>query len=294
VSTFTKSLCLGVSGKGAITVSRILWLPQVLRDAGLVVHEEPGWQERGRDDGDRPYGPLRGVMCHATASSTTSTPREDIDIIAYTGSNTAPFPISQLFLARNGEWTVIGSGRCNHVKKGRAGLFEGLGNQHLIGIEAANNDAGEPWGNVQYESYVRGVTAICAHMGWTAEANVGGHKEHQPGDKVDPTFDMSVFRSRVSATLLTGGSTVDFEDVLTALSDGTTKEGAVRDKYPGVWAHLSGRTLNDIKAAASSSARVDIDALVAALAPQMQAIAERAAEQAARKVLGEGGGNPPK
>lgn len=231
---------------------RLLWLADVLRGAGLTVHEEPGWQTRGGDT----FAP-RGVICHATASSRTSTPAGDINVICYTGSATAPAPISQLYLARTGEWWVLASGRCNHVRIGWAGPFQGLGNGNLVGIEAANDDISEAWPPAQYDSYTRGVAAILRHTGWPPPV---GHKEHQPGAKVDPTFDMTLFRGRVAAAL--AGETVDFEDVLTALADGTTKAGAVADKYPGVWPHLQGRTLADVKKAA----QLDVAAVAAAVA----------------------------
>lgn len=187
---------------GSAVMARLLWLADVLRAAGLTVHEEPGWQTRGGDT----FTP-RGLVCHATGSARTSTARADINTIAYTGSATAPAPIAQLYEARNGDWHVIASGRCNHVLTGWAGPFQGLGNTNLLGVEAANNnslDDPEPWPYVQYESYVRGVAAIVRHTGWPPPA---GHKEHQPAGygqpsiKRDPSFPMDPFRARVRALL---------------------------------------------------------------------------------------------
>src|SRR5690349_13880170 len=40
-----------------------LWLPEVLKKAGLKVAEVPGWERRGRPR----VGPTRGVICHHTA-----------------------------------------------------------------------------------------------------------------------------------------------------------------------------------------------------------------------------------
>lgn len=184
-------------------MTRLLWLPGVLRAAGLTVHEQSGWTTRGSDSFD-PYG----LIVHATAGRLSV----DSDIrVLLTGSATAPAPIAQLFLARSGEWWVIASGRCNHALTGRAGLLRNLGNSRLIGIEAANDNRSEPWPKAQYDSYVRGVAAICRHLGWDPLKRVSGHKEHQPPpDKFDPTFDMHAFRAHVKAALtspvpLTGG-----------------------------------------------------------------------------------------
>lgn len=178
---------------------RALWLPAVLRSAGLVVHEVSGWKTRGYEPFD-PYG----VIIHATAGKLSV--ETDLRVIL-NGSTTAPPPISQLFLARSGEWWVVASGRCNHALTGTAGNMAGYGNSKLLGIEAANDNRGEPWPSVQYESYVRGVAAICAYQDdaaskrrWTT-ARVSGHKEHQPNQKSDPTFNMDAFRSSVTARM---------------------------------------------------------------------------------------------
>lgn len=171
-------------------MARALWLPSVLRSAGLTVHEQPDWQSRGSSL----FDPL-GVIVHATAGRLTI--EQDIRVLL-TGSTSAPPPIAQLFLARTGEWWVIASGRCNHALTGRAGNLAGLGNTNLLGIEAANDNRGEPWPDVQYRSYVKGVRAICAHMRWGTN-RISGHKEHQPPpDKTDPTFDMNAFRAAVA------------------------------------------------------------------------------------------------
>lgn len=183
---------------------RLHWLPDVLRAAGLTVHEQSGWRTRGSDTFD-PYG----LIAHATAGKLSI--ESDIRVLL-NGSTTAPPPISQLFLARTGEWWVIASGRCNHALTGKAGLLKGYGNTRLIGIEAANDNRGEPWPTVQYESYVTGVAAICKHLGWDPSKRVSGHKEHQPGDKSDPTFAMGAFRTHVIQRLARPTTTPQGED----------------------------------------------------------------------------------
>lgn len=181
----------------------LTWLADVLRAAGLTVHGVGGWRTRGSSTFDP-----RGLICHATAGSRTSTDAGEIRVLL-TGSSSAPPPIAQLYLGRNGHWHVIAAGRCNHARVGWAGPLKGLGNTNLIGVEAANDNRGEPWPAVQLDSYQRGVAAICRHMGWTA-SRVAGHKEHQPwppppgqtSTKSDPHgIDMRAFRSRVTALL---------------------------------------------------------------------------------------------
>lgn len=191
-------------------MAQLLWLAKVLRDAGLTVHEVDGWKDRG----DGPLGDIRGITCHATAGSRNSSDKGEINTIL-NGSDTAPPPIAQLYLGRQGHWFVVASGLCNHNKRGWAGPNKGLGNRHLIGIEAANNNGRhgepfEPWPDVQYRSYVRGVAALVRKLGISVD-RVAGHKEHQPGGgkqppgekstKTDPTFDMRRFRTDVAAVL---------------------------------------------------------------------------------------------
>lgn len=37
-------------------------------------------------------------------------------------------------------WHVVAAGTCQHVKNGRSGPFEHVGNDHLLGIEAQHAD----------------------------------------------------------------------------------------------------------------------------------------------------------
>jgi hypothetical protein len=187
-------------------VARALWLPAVLRAAGLTVHEVSGWQSRGGATFDP-----RGIIVHATAGSRTAPDLAEIKVLL-TGSASAPAPIAQLYLSRTGHWHVVASGRCNHALLGQRGTpLAGLGNTNLLGIEAANDNRGEQWPPAMYESYTRGVAAICHWMGWPVERAVG-HKEHQPLGKTDPTFNMPAFRMRVASHLnsIASGGTMGF------------------------------------------------------------------------------------
>ena len=185
---------------------RLLWLPQVLRDAGLTVHTYQGWETRGSDR----WGPLRGIVCHATAGARNSSDAGEMRVLWVTGSTSAPVPIAQLYLSRSGEWWVGASGMCYHALIGQKGPHRGYGNSALIGVEAANDNRGEPWPAAQVDAYIRGVAAICRHMGWSADVVVG-HREHQ-NDKSDPYgIDMNDFRRRVASLLAGGLSTQEAE-----------------------------------------------------------------------------------
>jgi N-acetyl-anhydromuramyl-L-alanine amidase AmpD len=179
----------------------VLWLPAVLRAAGLTVHEVSGWKTRGADS----FGPVRGITCHHTAGNRNSTDAAEINVLV-NGRPDLSGPIAQLYLSRSGAWHVVASGHCNHNLPGWGGPNKGYGNDSLLGIEAQHSGGSEPWTDRQYDSYVRGVAALVRHKapGWDVTvARVAGHKEHQPGAKTDPSFDMDAFRTRVRAELTT-------------------------------------------------------------------------------------------
>lgn len=174
----------------------LIWLPEVLKDAGLKVSLVDGWEERGRGD----VGPICGVICHHTAGSkngnmpSLGTVRD--------GRDDLPGPLSQLGLGRDGTYYVIAAGRCNHAGKG---IWQGLrtGNTNFIGIEAENTGgANDPWPLIQMEAYARGVAAILRHIGKGAES-CAGHKEYAlpAGRKNDPSFNMIAFRQKVADIL---------------------------------------------------------------------------------------------
>lgn len=176
---------------------RLNWLADVLRAAGLKVVEEGAWEQRGLAY----ESSLLGVVIHETQGATNSTERGEINVLI-NGRVGLSGPIAQLFLGKDGTWHAIASGRCNQVKTGWAGPMTGYGNSRSFGIEA-HHSVSEDWADkpVQYNSYVRGVAAICNHLGWDPDSKVIGHKEHQPGDKSDPEFNMNRFRADVKAVM---------------------------------------------------------------------------------------------
>ena len=94
---------------------------------------------------------------------------------------------------------MIAAGRANHAGSGE---WEGVatGNSSFIGIEAENDGIGENWPDVQLDAYRRGVAAILAKIGAGA-GMCAGHKEYAPKRKIDPTFDMPLFRRAIAEFL---------------------------------------------------------------------------------------------
>lgn len=171
------------------------WLADVLRAANCNVVELSGWQERGRPG---PFGPIQGILCHHTAGPLTGNASSLGTVIG--GRSDLPGPLAQLHLARDGTYTVIAAGRANHAGIGE---WQGLtsGNTSFIGIEAENaGTPDDPWPDVQMEAYAKGCAAILNHLN-ADEIMCAGHKEYAlpAGRKIDPSFDMDAFRTKVSA-----------------------------------------------------------------------------------------------
>ncbi|HEX8657447.1 MAG TPA: N-acetylmuramoyl-L-alanine amidase [Hymenobacter sp.] len=176
----------------------LIWLPHVLKSAGLKVALVDGWEERGRGD----VGTIHGVICHHTATTNRHSNMPTLHTLLH-GRSDLSGPLAQLGLGRDGTYYVLAAGRCNHAG---VGIWQGLtnGNANFIGIEAENtgrtNDF--PWPAVQLDAYQRGVAAILKHVG-RGPHFCAAHKEYAlpRGRKTDPGFDMNEFRAAVAAIL---------------------------------------------------------------------------------------------
>ena len=175
----------------------LIWLPHVLKSAGLKVALCEGWEERGRGD----VGPIVGVICHHTAGQLAGNMPSLRTIIQ--GRPDLNGPLAQLALGRDGTYFVVAAGRANHAG---AGIWQGFtnGNSNFIGIEAENTGRANdfPWPAVQMDAYHRGVAAILKQVGRSADFCCG-HKEYaRPlGRKNDPVFNMQEFRDTVAAII---------------------------------------------------------------------------------------------
>jgi hypothetical protein len=153
-------------------MARASWLKDVLEDLrsqGVPVHYVAGWDARGSATFDP-----RGIICHDTGGSASSTDAGEIGTLLR-GSTSAPPPIAQFYLSRTTGVHLVATGRCNHALTGQAGPLKGLGNTNLIGIEAAANP-GRAWPPAQYRWYVLLVAAICRRRGWNPDRNIAAHR----------------------------------------------------------------------------------------------------------------------
>lgn len=182
-----------------------------LRAEGVDVAEYKSWRTHNRNHVG-PWGPVHGVVIHHTVTSGTASSVE----LCYSGHATLPGPLCHTVGAKDGRLFMVGHGRANHAGLGDGDVLRAVidetplpadnqtntdGNRHFYGIELVNlGDGKDPWPEVQKEAAVRWAAAICRAHGWS-ERSVIAHKEWQPG-KIDPTFDMAMFRARVAERLM--------------------------------------------------------------------------------------------
>lgn len=168
---------------------RAMWLPEVLRGAGLKVAIVPGWETRGRE-----LTAINGVICHHTAGPSTGN-APSLGIVT-NGRSDLPGPLSQLVLGRDGTFYVVASGRANHAGRGN---WKGItdGNGQMLGIEAEATGR-DTWPAIQMDAYRRGVAVILRRVALNSRWACG-HKEYAlpAGRKPDPNFGMDIFRSDV-------------------------------------------------------------------------------------------------
>lgn len=187
-----------------------------LKTEGLTVHEHTGWRTHNRDSATgKTFGPVIGVLIHHTAGHND---RE----LCFNGRSDLPGPLCHAWLGKTDGLWMIGHGRTNHAGSVDLDVLNALraetsplpkddqanadGNDVLYGLEIENlGKDGDPYPAGQYRAAVLWAAALCRAHGWS-EKSVAGHKEVQPG-KVDPSFDMDVFRADVRKQLATGGTT---------------------------------------------------------------------------------------
>lgn len=175
--------------------------PEILRRHGLKVRVVPGWKTRGRPASSGGFNPV-GTLCHHTATTVAWTIAAVLRLLTG-GRSGLPGPLCQFGLDRKGTVWLVAAGRANHAGKARSvgSVAAGDGNELYIGIEAFNSGTGEPWPAVQYNAYVLLAAVIQVEFTKNSSRAVAGHKETSTTGKVDPTFDMNVFRQRVAVMM---------------------------------------------------------------------------------------------
>ena len=194
-------------------------LADVCRTTGYpVIEVGPGpgqvgdaWKWRARGSGGYDAGEPGHVLVHHTASGPSSDGWPDTNYCTFGNPDS---PVGNLYLSRDGTIYVMAGGAANTNGSGSdpCGIVPDDGmNARSIAIEAGNGGTGEPWPQVQQDSYVWLVAALCTAYG-IAPAQVHSHFEWAPGRKIDPAgesryasgsamWDMDVFRVDVASLI---------------------------------------------------------------------------------------------
>jgi len=164
----------------------LLWLPDVLRAAGVKVVEFEGWRLRARSSGGFGPGKPYAVFWHHTASKTT--PQNDA---AYCCYGAEARPLTNLLMTRTGECWVLSAGATNTNGKGKRipfsrGVVEiDSANSAVVGMEICNTGIGEAYPQVQIDACFAASNAINAYMG-NQPTDVSTHQFYAPDRKIDP------------------------------------------------------------------------------------------------------------
>lgn len=194
----------------------LTWLPDALRNAGLVVVEYDGWQNRARSSGGFDSGKPFCVMVHHTASPSSWNGWKDADYIAE-GDEDAP--LANLYIDRAGIVFVIAAGATNTNGKGRSVQFSrgtvpaDSMNTHAIGIEMGNDGVGETWPQAQVDAMFACVLACNAAVG-NAPNDVCTHNYYAPDRKIDPATAAAV-KGPWKPSSVTSSGTWDLADIET-------------------------------------------------------------------------------
>lgn len=234
---------------------RLLWLADVLMLAGCKVVELHGWVTRGKT-----LGSVNGIVWHHTATGPNWTDTR-VDNLLRDGRSDLAGPLSQLGLRRDGTFVVVASGRANHNGYGTWG-------NNSIGIEAYNSGTGEPWPRAQLDACDQGTAAILAHLK-LGVSQVKGHRETDPGRKIDPAgIDMDAARQRVAHLLTYRPPPKDDDDMPTANEIAEALRPIVKEEV--------GKAIGWTRAVAENPEMADTD-------PQSKRLADRAAHLATSK-----------
>lgn len=168
---------------------RQLWIPDVLRRAGVDVYVMPGAEGCGSVN-----FAIDAIIWHHTATGPNWADGH-VAALLRDGRRDLAGPLSQVGVERDGTWVIVALGRANHNGYGIYG-------NRSLGLEFYNSGLGEPWPKAQVESGLLGIGAIRDYIAQTENRAIPllGHKESDPKRKPDPQgLDMNDIRRRADA-----------------------------------------------------------------------------------------------
>src|SRR4051812_40666635 len=169
-------------------------MADVLRDAGVAVVEQDGWQTRARSSGGYSSGKPWCVMWHHTASSVNASASSDANYMSYSADSK---PVANLLIARDGTAWVLAGGATNTNGKGMARSFSrgtvpaDSMNTYAIGMEIQNSGIGQSYSQACINACFKVSTALCRAYG-LAPDDVDQHVNYAPDRKIDPATAAAV------------------------------------------------------------------------------------------------------
>jgi hypothetical protein len=155
--------------------------PTILRNAGLAVHEVPGWRTNSHPGEFTPQG---GMWHHTTALN-------DLDWVVHggiSGGKKIVGPLANLFLGQDGVFSVVCGGVASHAGWGTQSVLDNLrngiaptgdakalglkddiriANHFLTGIEVEGGVGNaDDFTEVQLDSLIAGSAALCREFGY--------------------------------------------------------------------------------------------------------------------------------
>lgn len=165
----------------------LTWLADVLRDAGLDVTCEPGWETRARSSGGYESGRPWCVMWHHTAGNADGEAEANWECYASSDA-----PISNMIINHDGSVRVLAAGATNTNGKGgpyqtsKGTIPSDSMNSYAVGIECCNiGNGSQPYSQAVMDTYLAATIAILLHEGLAA-TDVCTHYVWAPTRKVDP------------------------------------------------------------------------------------------------------------
>lgn len=180
------------------------WLADALSDAGLSVHEVPGWRSRAAAG---PFAPA-GVLIHHTGTlATPESPAPSLAAMVGDDVPGSPGPRCHVLVDRNGECWVVAAGRAHHAGVAHASgpLPGGAADALYVGVQieyaATSAQPTQHATSVQKSVAVLVAARLVGALG-RDHGHVRAHKETSTTGRTDPfNWDMVSIRDSVRQTL---------------------------------------------------------------------------------------------
>ena len=176
----------------------LVWLADVLRNAGLAVVETPGWRERTATSGSQPQ-PV-GVLEHHTATTASYEDPAPSVQLCIDGRPGLAGPLCHAVIGFDGVVHLIAAGRANHAGEATASGPNpaGDGNTLYVGFEWDYQGMEQGPSPEQYAAALRATSAVLKHLGRPHDA-ARGHRETSVTGKKDPGHvDLERFRAELA------------------------------------------------------------------------------------------------